>query len=398
MWALTGGNQSVTQKSVDAWNTAHPEEAIKLDFFANDAFKTKVRTAVGAGEGPTFIYGWGGGVLKSYVDAGQVEDLSGFLEKNPRVKDRYLPSVLKNGEVNGKTYALPNNNVQPVVLYYNKEVFDKVGVQPPKTWDELMALVPKFKEAGIAPFSLGGQSKWPDLMWLEYLVERIGGPEVFASIAANKPGAWSDPAVSEALTKIQELVDAGGFINGFSSIAADSSADQALLYTGKAAMVLQGGWIYQTMKKDAADFVTSGKLGYTTFPSVSGGKGDPANVVGNPSNFWSISSKATDSQKNAALNYVKDGMFTDANTQSLIDSGAVPVVNGIEGKLAASPDKDFLTFVYSMAKNAPNFTLSWDQALSPAQGDTMLSNLDQIFLKKISPEQFVASMNATIGK
>src|SRR5688500_17321961 len=58
MWALTGGNQSVTQKSVDAWNTAHPEEAIKLDFFANDAFKTKVRTAVGAGEGPTFIYGW----------------------------------------------------------------------------------------------------------------------------------------------------------------------------------------------------------------------------------------------------------------------------------------------------------------------------------------------------
>jgi raffinose/stachyose/melibiose transport system substrate-binding protein len=398
MWALTGGNQSVTQKSVDAWNTTHPEEAIKLDFFANDAFKTKVRTAVGAGEGPTFIYGWGGGVLKSYVDAGQVEDLSGFLEKNPRVKDRYLPSVLKNGEVNGKTYALPNNNVQPVVLYYNKEVFDKVGVQPPKTWDELMALVPKFKEAGIAPFSLGGQSKWPDLMWLEYLVERIGGPEVFASIAANKPGAWSDPAVSEALTKIQELVDAGGFINGFSSIAADSSADQALLYTGKAAMVLQGGWIYQTMKKDAADFVTSGKLGYTTFPSVSGGKGDPANVVGNPSNFWSISSKATDSQKKAALNYVKDGMFTDANTQSLIDSGAVPVVNGIEGKLAASPDKDFLTFAYSMAKNAPNFTLSWDQALSPAQGDTMLSNLDQIFLKKISPEQFVASMNATIGK
>jgi raffinose/stachyose/melibiose transport system substrate-binding protein len=337
-------------------------------------------------------------VLKSYVDAGQVDDLTDFMKENPKVKDRYLPSVLKNGEVNGKTYALPNNNVQPVVLYFNKEVFDKVGAQPPKTWDELMALVPKFKEAGVAPFSLGGQSKWPDLMWLEYLVERIGGPEVFANIAANKPGAWSDPAVKEALTKIQELADAGGFINGFSSIAADSNADQALMYTGKAAMILQGGWIYQGMKKDAADFVKSGKLGYTTFPTVSGGKGDPANVVGNPSNFWSISSKATDSQKKAALDYVKDGMFTDANTDALINSGAVPVVKGIESKLEASPDKDFLTFVYGLAKDAPNFTLSWDQALSPAQGDAMLSNLDQIFLKKISPEQFVTTMNATIGK
>ncbi|MDQ1056622.1 raffinose/stachyose/melibiose transport system substrate-binding protein [Arthrobacter globiformis] len=398
MWGLTGGNQPVLQKSVEAWNSAHSDQSIKLDFFANDAYKTKVRTAVGAGEGPTFIYGWGGGVLKSYVDAGQVEDLSAFIKENPEVKERYLPSVLKNGEIEGRTYALPNNNVQPVVLYYNREVFDKVGAQPPKTWDELMALVPKFKEAGVAPFSLGGQSKWPDLMWLEYLVERIGGPEVFANIAADKPNAWSDPAVTEALTKIQQLVDAGGFVNGFSSIAADSNADQALLYTGKAAMVLQGGWIYQGMKKDAGSFVTGGKLGFTTFPTVEGGKGDPANVVGNPSNFWSISAKATDEQKKAALNYVKDGMFTDADTDALIASGAVPVVNGIESKLEASPDKDFLTFVYGLAKKAPSFTLSWDQALSPAQGDAMLSNLDQIFLKKITPEQFVSTMNATIGK
>ncbi|WP_077490973.1 extracellular solute-binding protein [Sinomonas mesophila] len=398
MWGLTGGNQPALQKSVDSWNKAHSDQGIKLEFFANDAYKTKVRTAVGAGQGPTFIYGWGGGVLKSYVDAGQVEDLSTFLKDNPEVKDRYLPSVLKNGEIDGTTYALPNNNAQPIVLYYNKEVFEKVGAQPPTTWDELMALVPTFKAAGIAPFSLGGQSKWPNLMWLEYLVERIGGPQVFADIAANKPGAWSHPAVAESLTKIQELVDAGGFVNGFSSIAADSSADQALLYTGKAAMILQGGWIYQGMKKDAAHFVDSGKLGFTTFPTVEGGVGDPKNIVGNPSNFWSVSSKATDAQKKAALDYIKDGMFTEENTQDLIASGAVPVVKGIEAKLEASPDKDFLTFVYGMAKDAPSFTLSWDQALSPAQGDTMLSNLDQIFLKKITPEQFVSAMNATIGK
>ena len=398
MWGLSGGGQATLQKSVDAWNSSNSSESIKVDFFANDAYKTKVRTAVGAGQGPTLIYGWGGGVLKSYADSGQVDDLSSFLAQNPDVKDRYLPSVLQSGVINGKTYALPNNNAQPVVLYFNKDLFDKIGAQPPKTWDELMALVPKFKAAGIAPFSLGGQSKWPDLMWLEYLVDRIGGPEVFANIAANKPGAWSDPAVTKALSMIQQLVDAGGFINGFSSVSTDSNADQALLYTGKAAMILQGSWIYQTLKQAVPDAIKSGKIGWTTFPTVSGGKGDPAGIVGNPSNFWSVSSKATDPQKKTALDYIKNGIFTDAGTQAIVDSGAVPVIKGVEGKLSASPDKDFLNFVYGMVKNAPSFTLSWDQALSPGQGDAMLTNLDQIVLKKITPEQFVSTMNATVGQ
>ena len=162
-------------------------------------------------------------------------------------------------------------------------------MQAPKTWDELLAVIPKLNAAGVAPLSIGGQSKWPELMWLEYLIDRVGGPEVFNNIIADKPNAWSDPAVIQALTMIQQLVDAGGFVKGFSSIAADSNADQALLFTGKAAMLLQGGWIYSTLKTNAAAFVSSGKLGYTTFPTVTGGKGDPANVVGNPANFWSIS-------------------------------------------------------------------------------------------------------------
>ena len=68
----------------------------QLEFFANDAYKTKVRTAVGAGQGPTFIYGWGGGVLKSYVDAGQVEDLSTFLKDNPDLADEIELRIKEN--------------------------------------------------------------------------------------------------------------------------------------------------------------------------------------------------------------------------------------------------------------------------------------------------------------
>lgn len=398
MWALTGSSENIFRSSVEDWNKANADDKINQEFFANDAYKTKVRTAVGAGEGPTFIYGWGGGVLKSYVDAGHVGDLDQFLADNPEVKERYIPSVLENGVIDGKTYALPNNNMQPVVLYYNKQVFEDMGVEPPETWDDLMALVPEFNDAGIAPFALAGQSKWPNLMWLSYLVDRIGGPEVFQAILDGEEDAWSDPAVIEALTKIQELVDAGGFINGFSSIAADAGADSALLYTDKAAMMLHGGWVYQNLKNDAPEFVESGEVGFVPFPEVEGGAGDPANVVGNPANMWSVSSTASEQQKESALNYLKDGLFSEEYTQAMIDSGAVPAVNGIEDQLAASEDKDFVEFVYGLAQDAPSFQLSWDQALSPAQGDAMLANLDQIFIGEITPEEFAENMNATLGK
>jgi len=399
MWGLSNAPmQQIMTDSVASWNESNPDETIGIDFFANDAYKTKVRTAIGAGAGPTFIYGWGGGILKSYVDAGEVADLTPYLETNPELSDRYIPSVAKNGVIDGKTYAVPNNYTQPVVLYFNKQVFDELGVEAPTTWDELLALIPVFNDAGIAPLSLGGQSKWPNLMWLAYLVDRIGGPEAFQAVLDGEPDAWSNPAVIEALTKIQQLVDAGGFVEGFSSIAADTNADQALLYTGRAAMMLHGAWVYSSIKADAGDFVSSGKLGFVPFPAVDGGVGDPLNVTGNPSNFWSISSKATKEQQQAAVDYLTTGMLNETYVDQLIAAGSVPVVTGIEDKLASSDDKDFLTMVYSMTADAPHFQQSWDQALSPAAADAMLTNLDLIFLGQQTPQEFAALMNGTLEK
>lgn len=397
-WALTGGDEQTFRSSFQQWNSAHGEQKVDAQFFQNDAYKQKVRTAVGAGQAPTLIFGWGGGILKSYVDAGQVSDLTPDITANPRLKSRYLPSVLDSGVIGGKTYALPNNAMQPVLLYYNKDLFAQAGVRPPKTWDELLALIPKFAAKNIAPISLAGQSKWPMLMYEEYLVDRLGGPQVFDNIVANKPNAWSDPAVIKANTMIQQLVDAGGFVKNFASVDADSNADLALLYTGKAAMEVMGSWAYPSIKNQNPQFISGGKLGYVAFPTVPGGKGDPANVAGNPANFWSISAKATPEQRTAALAYLTDGVLNQSYVDSLVSGGGVPPVAGLEPKLAKASDPDYLAFIYQLANKAPHFQLSWDQALSPAQADALLTNLDKLFLKQITPAQFSTAMNATIGK
>ncbi|GAA3407724.1 extracellular solute-binding protein [Streptosporangium vulgare] len=382
---------------MERFNKANPNGQIEFTAMQNDAYKTKIKTAIGAGQAPTIIWGWGGGTLRTYVQAGQVEDLTSWFEENAAVKDRLFPSSFGAATIDGKIYAMPAETMQPIVLYYNKKVFEQVGVEPPQSWGDIMALVPKFNAAGIAPFSLGGQSRWTNMMWLEFLFDRIGGPEVFQGVFDAKKDAWSHPAAIEALTKLQDLVKAKGFIKGFSSITADSNADQALLYTGKAAMMLHGGWTYGSMSADGGDFVSGGHLGYMNFPPVEGGKGDPSNTVGNPGQYLSISSKATPEQKEIAKKFFATAVLNDEDVKEWAGTGAVPIVNGADSAFAGAKDEDFLKFVYGIASNAKSFAQSWDQALSPTAAEVLLDNISKLFQLSITPEQFVSNMNAVIG-
>ena len=398
VWLLTGEPQeTLRQNSIEVFNKDNPDGQLTVATFQNDAFKTKIRTAIGANQAPTIIWTWGGGGLRNYVENGQVEDLTSFFAENAAYEEKLFASAFGAATVDDKIYAVPCENVSPIVMFYNKTLFEQVGAQPPTTWDELMALVPVFNDAGIAPFALAGQSRWTNMMWLEYLYDRIGGPELFASIYAGEPEAWSVPASIDALTKVQDLVRAKGFINGFQSITADSNADQALMYTGKTAMMLHGAWTYGGMKTDGGDFVSSGALGFTSFPSVEGGLGEPGNSVGNPSSYYALNAKASDEEKTVAKKYLLEGLTTDATTEAWIASGSVPIVKGADSGFAGSEDEEWLQFVYDMASGAPHFEQSWDQALSPTAADTLLENIEKLFGLTITPQQFADAMNAAIG-
>ncbi|MFI5713470.1 extracellular solute-binding protein [Kribbella sp. NPDC051620] len=402
-WFLTGQpQQTIREGQVKRFNDANPDTKIKTTEFQNDAFKQKIKTAIGAGQGPTLIWGWGGGGLKAYVEAGQVEDLTDWLNKDQAaLKSSIFPSAFTAATVNGKIYAVPGETVTPIVLFYDKRAFEKIGAEPPKSWQDIMSLVPRFNENGIAPFSLGGQSRWTNMMWLEFLFDRIGGAEVFQNIFDGKKDGWSDPSALKALEEMQNLIKANGFIKGFSSITADSNADQALLYTGKAAMMLHGAWTYGGMKASGKDFVTGGHLGYMNFPPYEGGKGDPSDTVGNPGQYMSISSKASQADKDIAKKFIANNTLDDATVDAWVKSGSIPVVKSAKDKLSSITDPNdaaWLKFVYDTAANAKNFAQSWDQALSPAAAETLLDNIAKLFQLSISPQQFADSMNGVIGK
>jgi raffinose/stachyose/melibiose transport system substrate-binding protein len=394
-WSLTGPpGEDIRKRAIERFNKANPKNQITPTLFQNDAYKTKIKTAIGAGQAPTLIWGWGGGTLRSYAKAGQVEDLTSWFAQNKAVKDKLFPSSFGAATIDGKIYAMPCETVQPIVLYYSKKKLEEVGAQPPQSWQDILDLVPKFNAKGIAPFSLGGQSRWTNMMWLEFLFDRIGGTEVFQAVFDGEKNAWSNPAAIQALTEVQKLVKANGFIKGFSSITADSNADQALLYTGKAAMMLHGSWTYGSMAADGGDFVKSGDLGWMNFPPVEGGKGDPTDTVGNPGQYLSISSKATAAQKDTAKKFFTTGVLDETESKEWIQNGAVPILKSAKTQLG---DSEFLKFIFDTASKAKVFAQSWDQALSPTAAEKLLDNIAQLFQLSISPQQFANNMNAVIG-
>jgi raffinose/stachyose/melibiose transport system substrate-binding protein len=236
------------------------------------------------------------------------------------------------------------------------------------------------------------------MMWLEFLFDRIGGPEVFQAAFEGEKDAWSNPAAITALTKMQDLIRAKGFIEGFSSITADSNADQALLFTDKAAMMLHGSWSYGIQQELGGDFVSSGKLGYMNFPPVEGGTGDPSDTVGNPGQYLAISAKASAEEKEVAKKFFTSGVLDDQEVKDWIDSGGVPILEGTQKELSASKNADFVSFIYDTASNAKVFAQSWDQALSPTAAETLLDNIAKLFQLSISPQQFADSLNAVIGQ
>jgi ABC-type glycerol-3-phosphate transport system substrate-binding protein len=400
LWATNAGDihSKAIQDSAARFEAAHP--GVNVDVVIVPApYPDKVAVAMAGGNPPQIFAGFGGGTLKAQVEAGQVYSLDDALDEYPGWFDRFFPGVMTNAVVDGKTYAIPMNGIQPVVLFYNEPLFEQFDLQPPATWDELLAAVETFKANDIIPIAVAGvrTDAWTELMWLEYLVDRVGGPEPFNRAVAGEPDAWSDPAFLSAAQMIRQLVDAGAFGDNFASASYVNGQTDALVSTNRAAMQLQGTWDYDIMKAAAPDFVEAGNYGFTAFPTVPGGTGDARNLQGNPANFYSISNNTTPEQLAAALAYLHDEVSSDQYVEDFIGIGYVPPVEGVEENLATgSSNPELATFIYEAAQAAPSFTLSWDQALAPDAAQALLNNLNDLFNGDVTPEDFVEAMNETL--
>ena len=380
----TAGAAKLLDEAAQRFEKANPEYKVDMSHLQNDAYKTKLKIAFGANQPPCVFISWGGGPLREYVKAGQVLDLSNYLNKASEYKDRFAPAGFKSVTINDKIYGVPAENTAMAVMFYNKEIFAKHKLTPPKTWDEFMKVIEVLKANKIAPLALANKSKWPGSMYFVYLADRIGGPEVFQK-AANRTGSFADPVFVEAGQKLQELVKAGAFAQGFNGLDYDLGTSRRLLYSGKAAMELMGTWEAATIRNENPAFYE--KLDFFPFPSVPGGKGDPKSVIGTiGDNFMSVSSACKEPE--AAFKLIQS-LTDDISAQARLDDKRLIPVKGLK---TSDP---FLNRVMQMVADAPSVQLWYDQELSPKLGEVHKDTVQALFGLSITPEAAAKQMEET---
>jgi raffinose/stachyose/melibiose transport system substrate-binding protein len=385
----TDPGPQLIQQAVDRFMADNPDVEVEVSPLQNDPFKLQIRTAMGAGDAPCVFPSWGGGPLYEYETSGQVIDLTEYMNADD-YKDRFLPASLSNVTFDDKIWGVPVENTAVAVIYYDKMIFEKYDLTPPTTWDELLQIVDTLKENGIAPFSMANKTKWPSSMFYMYLVDRLGGPEVFAK-AANRleGGTFEDPVFVQAGQMVQDLVNRGGFVEGFNGLDYDTGQSRMPLYAGQAAMELMGSWQISTYKAENPDFYAN-NLDFFAFPAVEGGLGDPSSVVGTVGdNYYSISPNCDyPDEAFEMITYLID----DESVQLRVAAGRIPPVKGVSEML----EDPILQRVMAMVENAASVQLWYDQYLPPELGEVHKDTMQTLFGLDITPEEAAARQEQAV--
>jgi xylobiose transport system substrate-binding protein len=379
----------VEKQIVDTFNRTSKVKAV-LQTIPGADYQQKLQTIINTKQAPDVFFNWGGGSIVPFVKANLLLPLDGLIAKDPGLKDNFLPSVFNTAVVDGKSYGVPMRGTQPVLLFSNKKVLADAGVSEPKTWDDLVAAVKALKAKGKTPIALGGGDQWPTLMWYEYAYDRVAGPGLFEKALSGDKSAWDSADSRKALSMLKELVDAGAFGTNYDSVKFTDGGSPALLATGKAGFELMGSWEYSTQQDANPDF-TKSDLGYGTFPTVTGGKGDPNDVVGNTNNFYSVLKKTKHPE--AVAEFLKL-QYSDEFVKAQLAIGNLPTTTNTDKFLTTAANPDYSKYQFDLVKKAPSFQLSWDQAYPQTASTAMHQAVQEFFDGKLDVDGFIKAMQA----
>jgi raffinose/stachyose/melibiose transport system substrate-binding protein len=361
----------------------NPGVKIEMQFLENEAYKAKLPSMLQSKDRPHIIYSWSGGVLKSQIEAGVLEDITAPMAG---YKDNLAPAAVSAFTLDGKIYGIPFAQSQ-TGFFYNKELMAKAGLDGAriKTWDDLLDAVKKLKAAGITPLMVGGADKWPIHFYWTNLAVRIGGKPAFDAALRGENGGFEGETFIKAGQTFKQLVDLEPFQNGFLGF----KNPQALgaFGDGKAAMTLAISTAYAQQRSLSADKkgISDENLGWFDFPVVAGGKGDPSDTLGGI-NGWLVTKDAP----KETVAFVKS--FVSLEVQKRLAAGGflVPVYKGADEGLA-SPLIRNIAQNLAKSKYHQNY---YDQSLGPSVGRVVNDVTAEIAGASMTPDAAAKAIQA----
>ena len=322
-----------------------------------EEYYTQLNALVDADQTPDVFIVSPGPNLTDYVAPGVAAPLDEYLEADGW-KDTFAgDAVFAQQTYDGKIYAVPLNTAAACV-FYNKEIFEEAGVEVPKTYDELLDVCQKIKDAGYTPITISAGTAWCLSMLAGYLCDREG-----VNLQAINAGeeSWVQDKTIAAGEKLKELSQY------FQETAAGDSNDDATaaLYFEEAAILIQGSWAIGQMNGANPDFEE--KCGVFQFPAIEGGN-DPNRIIAKSDSLAMSSSTQYPEACVALMKY-----FTDDTAQKYTAEvgGKIPVTN-VEYDASVAPAQ--LADVMEIFENATGTFGFYNESLVSSDAGSYFDN------------------------
>ncbi|MGG1550327.1 extracellular solute-binding protein [Paenibacillus ferrarius] len=385
------GNSATQNKIVNdiikEYQTLNPNVTIEQEVLENEQYKNKMKVLSTSNALPDVGFTWAAGYMDPYVKGDMFAPLDDLLQGD--LKDKFVKGTTDAYAFGGKTYGLPVElNIVPV--YYNKAIFAKYNLNPPKTYDEFKNIVKTLSSNGVAPIALGNKDRWTGSLWYMYLADRIGGPETLKK-AIDRTGSFNDPSLVRAASEISQLVDMNAFNKGFNGLGNDEG--KAEFMNSKAAMYMMGTWELPnyTTNKDVPQAFKD-QIGFFKFPTVDGGKGNMDSWVGGPGVglFVANNSKVKEESKKFVSFFVQKW-----GEHAITEAGVIPATKVDTSKV--NLPKMYIDLLNELNK-ASNITLFADVQMKPASAEVHLNMIQALFGKAVTPEVFAQNHEDALAK
>lgn len=281
-------------RAIEAYQTEHPNVTINISYLDTNTLKNNEMIAAASDTLPDIYYNYSGTIGAYYPQNGYAMDLTEYAAANSW-ESLYLPEALRLCTWNGKVSGIPMTYNTFDVLY-RKDIFEKLNLAEPTTWEEFENCLAVLKENGIVPWAIGANSNWDLQRVFTLVLEAFAGSELNDALCSTWTADWTQtPAVKQAFEKIHEWYDKGYFIEGFLTLSPNDARN--LWYQGQCAMRVDG-FIWNMISNDR----DMSQYGVFHMPSALEGQ---ETRCSNYNTCCMLNSKLSQEQFNVAIDFIE---------------------------------------------------------------------------------------------
>lgn len=345
---------------------------------SDNAFVDKMKVLASSKTLPDVLIGKNG-IRELAIDNGQAVNIKPFLDEDAEwMKFVGEDAMNYNMEEDGSVYSVSNQR-QNIGYFYNKEMFEKAGVTPAKTWDEFMSNNAKLKKAGFTPLALmTGENAWTTNLWLAAMIG-TDGTEGNVFMNTSYPTNYSNSSVIKALEMIQTCLKEYTTPDAVGALYANAANN---FEQGNVAMIANGPWMCPDFTDETKSIPGFGdKVGVALYPE------DGLVSQFEVGYILCTNGKSKEEQK-GALEFLKFKTGEYAQSVFLEKAGVLPLTDNVKLSDEYKAANPILTDLINLSGSAKYTFQNIDNTAFTAIVDETAVRYPELAYDEITPKEF----------